>query len=238
MKKISIFVTLFLLSNSALMYAQTLTNTAELTPSQKEAIFKGKHKAQHPSSANNATTKGLHFEFEGAYAPFGTWEVECSKIPTSENALEGMEPSKTFVKTKHTVGANLAAVYQFENIVYLGGGIGVREVALEYKDEEGYGVSNSYAIPVFIRAGIFDAISEKLSFYLNLDVALQGALDRSQKKVAVLPALGVGLCYGNAKLGLTMMSSRPNSEHYIPEVRNIGGNGIDIGVGLLLGVRF
>ena len=177
-------------------------HTAPLTIDAMQAILKDStFHLYHETALNEAAKPGLRIEIDGAYSPFGMFEA-------------GMNGA--MLQTRSAVGINVAAVHQFRGGFYLGGGIGLKSLQLEFSEGGNCRVNDSHSLPVFVRGGACTAFTEKFSGFLGIDLGAQLALD-SYQTTAWLLSCQVGITYGNARVGLGMQVVKPNVEAYLPE---------------------
>lgn len=155
----------------------------------------------HETVLNEAAKPGLRFEIDGAYSPFGMFEA-------------GMNGA--MLQTRSAVGINVAAVHQFRSGFYLGGGIGLKSLQLEFSEEANCRVNDSYSLPIFVRGGVCTAFTEKFGGFLGVDLGAQLALD-SYQTTAWLLSCQLGITYGNARVGLGMLVVKPYVEAYLPD---------------------
>lgn len=174
---------------------------APLTTEAMQTILKDStFHLYHETVLNEAAKPGLRFEIDGAYSPFGMFEA-------------GMNGA--MLQTRSAVGINVAAVHQFRSGFYLGGGIGLKSLQLEFSGDANCRVNNSYSLPIFARGGVCTAFTEKFGGFLGVDLGAQLALDSYQTTTWLL-SCQLGITYGNARVGLGMLVVKPNVEAYLP----------------------
>lgn len=161
---------------------------------------KDQHQVSIPENRNTIAAKGLHFELEANYSPFGTWKTKASGADVND----GEE------KVNYGFGANVALVYQFDDF-YIGGGTGIRKLGLGWITEEGNSdFSNAYGLPIFVRGGVCAAISEKVAYFLNGDVGIIAGLDKI--RTSILFEFNIGFYYGTTKFGIGIMPTKPEEK--------------------------
>lgn len=199
-------------------------HTAPLTIDAMQAILKDStFHLYHETALNEAAKPGLRIEIDAAYSPFGTFEA-------------GMNGA--LLQTRSAVGINVAAVHQFRGGFYLGGGIGLKSLQLEFSEDANCRVNDSYSLPIFVRGGACTAFTEKFSGFLGIDLGAQLALD-SYQTTAWLLSFQVGITYGNTRVGLGMLVVKPNVEAYLPDWSMTSPTiGFDTMPALTVGVSF
>lgn len=166
------------------------------------------------------TQKGWHFDFDAAYSPFGMYKVS---ITTPEK--------NSVLKVNHTLGANVALVYQMENNLRIGGGTGIRSQQLEFSENGSGEVSTSYGIPLYGRFGAVQSFPNKKGagyFDINLGILL----GTDDLKTSLLWEAQAGVYYGNTKIGIGIMPTTPKPKRFFGEDL---GTKVALNVGLFLG---
>lgn len=164
--------------------------------------------------------QGWHFDFDAAYSPIGLYEISAQS-----------SAKRAILKVNHTLGANIALVYQMKNGMRIGGATGVRAQQLEYSEDGDGNVSMSYGIPLYGRFGFVESISNDIAFYMDANLGI--LFGSNDLKTSFLWEAQLGVYYGNAKIGIGIMPTSPKPERFF-KGEDIG-NKVALNLGLFLG---
>lgn len=187
---------------------------------------------------------GLHLEFDAGYAPFSFWSVSQTLTTTTETSVTDKNTSEVTnsvstkkvvkeLKADYTVGANFALVYQWKSDAYLGGGTGVRMQQLSWEGD-GKPYSRNWGFPIYLRAGVTEGYqgAKKVSLYGNADLGL--LMGTGDLKTTPYFDLQVGIYYGTTKIGVGVMTTKPDPDNYFNEEI---AKGVNVAIGLFMGFR-